>query len=345
MHSVYPDGILWQRLRMGPVQRRVEAGLDSGADAAIEAADNRATAVFAIGVALAIMIAIVACLLLLVFAALTWARAALHLPLSPYAGLLAVFAVLMLPFAALVAVDRRFGERMREGSRGERALEKGFRLYSRLGMGRGRNRIMALLGSHAGERKVVLMTVAVLAGTILAAFACYDAQRDHDRMGGYALFPAVSDILPVVESAHYDDQRDPGRDPAVPFVQGAIATGPYLRLVVPYQPRRDAPALQRDCAAAGLAGDAAHADARARGLFECLQRLHPVILDGTFLADLRYELGSDPRTDRPALVAMIDLRDLSPGRHELRIGQPPRSGADAEGPGHDDTVARIPFWR
>jgi hypothetical protein len=327
------------------VQRRVEADLDRGTDNAIEAADNRATAVFAIGVALAVMIAIVACVLLVLFAALIWARQALHLPLSPYAGLLIAFAAVMVPFAALSFVDRRFGKRLDRGGRGERMLEKGFRLYSRLGMGRGRNRIMALLGSHAGERKVVLMTVAVLAATIVIALASYDAQRNHDRMGGYALFPAAADVLPVVESAHYDDQRDPARDPAVPFVQSAIATGPYLRLVVPYQPRRDAPALQRDCAAAGLAERVAQADARARGLLGCLQRLHPVVLDGTLLSDLRYEVASDPRTDRPALVAMIDLRGLAQGRHELRIGQPPQAGSGEADPGHDDTVVRIAFWR
>ena len=68
-------------------------------------------------------------------------------------------------------------------------------------------------------------------------------------------------------------------------------------------------------------------------------------LDGTPLQDLQYEIASDPRTDRPALLAMIDVRTLAPGRHELRIARPPRGdskpGKDDEDPGFDT----IPFWR
>ena len=52
-----------------------------------------------------------------------------------------------------------------------------------------------------------------------------------------------------------------------------------------------------------------------------------------------------PRTDRPALLAMIDVRELPRGRHEIRIARPPRSDRkpdkDKPDPGYDV----IPFWR
>jgi hypothetical protein len=346
MHSVYPDGIRWERLRMGPLQRRVEAGMDHGSEAVIEAADNGATTVFAIGVALAIMIAIIAGLLLVVVGSLTWIGQALDWSIDPYLTLLALTALLMVPFGILSIVDRRYGARLPAGGAGARMLAAGFRFYARIGLGRGRNRIMALLGSHLGERKVVMLTMLVMAGTLFAAIAWYDALRHHDRFGGYALFPAAGGALPVVDAAHYDDQRDPTRDPAVPFVRSAVVTGPYLRLVVPYQPRRDTPALQRDCAAAD--DPAAAADAASTALLQCLQRLHPASLDGKPLAGLRYEVGSDARTDRPALVAMIDVRGLAHGRHELRLVQPPQTDHGGSGGKADtatDTVVRIPFWR
>ena len=86
-------------------------------------------------------------------------------------------------------------------------------------------------------------------------------------------------------------------------------------------------------------------EARAAALLACLGRLHAVSLDGRPLAELRYEASNDPRTDRPALLAMIDVRDLPPGRHELRIARPPYSDRRARknrpDPGHD----RIVFWR
>src|SRR6185369_1584519 len=54
MNSVYPGGVRWDRLRMGPIARKTTAaGL--GMDTAIELADNRATRVFGTGFGLALL--------------------------------------------------------------------------------------------------------------------------------------------------------------------------------------------------------------------------------------------------------------------------------------------------
>ena len=71
---------------------------------------------------------------------------------------------------------------------------------------------------------------------------------------------------------------------------------------------------------------------------DCLQSIHAATLDGRPVADFRYEAGTDPRTDRPALVAMVDVRAMAPGRHELRI-------AKLEPREDDDPYWVIPFWR
>ena len=82
---------------------------------------------------------------------------------------------------------------------------------------------------------------------------------------------------------------------------------------------------------------------RPAATLDCLQQLHPVSLDGKPVAMLQYDLSSDPRTDRPALLAMIDVRSLAPGRHELLVARPPvTEKQEASG---DDTPYRIPFWR
>ena len=49
MHSVYPDGIRWDRLRMGPIEREQTQRRDGDFAALIERADNRASIVFAAG--------------------------------------------------------------------------------------------------------------------------------------------------------------------------------------------------------------------------------------------------------------------------------------------------------
>jgi hypothetical protein len=142
----------------------------------------------------------------------------------------------------------------------------------------------------------------------------------------------------MLRSAYYDDQRDPLHDPATPFVQSAVIDGPYLRLTVPYRPQHDAPAQRHACVRArALAAGAARGEA----LLECLARLHAVTLDGQPLATLRYDAGSDPRTDRPALQAMVDVRALATGRHVLRVA---RGGSD-DGARAGDNADTIVFWR
>ncbi len=50
--------------------------------------------------------------------------------------------------------------------------------------------------------------------------------------------------------------------------------------------------------------------------------------------------GEDPRTDRPALLAMIDVRALAAGRHVLSVDRPPLQPGAKPAAAYD-----IPFWR
>jgi len=157
------------------------------------------------------------------------------------------------------------------------------------------------------------------------AFLGQTAVRHPELLGNFAGFPQFDSAnANAIDAAHYDDQRDPLRSRVVPFIQGAEVDGNYVRLTVPYRPDDDATAVRTRCPA--TAGDG-EGDGRALALLHCLGTLHPVTLDGKPIADLRYAVGSDPRTDRPALVAMIDVRKLPSGCHELAIAHP-RSHVD-----------------
>jgi hypothetical protein len=199
---------------------------------------------------------------------------------------------------------------------------------------------MALLASHSNERKVTISMVAVMFVIILGVSLSLKTLRDPERIGGYSLFPDRKDLpARAINSATYDQQRNPARDAAVPYVQNIVVTGPYLQVVVPYDPDRDDTALRRDCTA--MLRMTGHAG-RAAATLDCLQRLHSLLLDGKAIESLRYDIASDPRTDRPALIAMIDVRALAPGRHELQVARaiaPDDKRPEASAP------YRIPFWR
>ena len=337
MHSVYPDGVLWAKLRMGPVRREFEQHRHGSAAQSIERADNRATVVFAIGVMLASLLLHISLLVAVLFALIMAVKslAAVRVNLFVMFGL--CFACILLLLLVSRSVDRFYGHRLRQGGLPRRLLTGTFSMLSRSGIGR-RSEVMALLSSHGSERGIHLLTAGAIAVVILAVTFSLSAMKKSVHAGSYALFPYSVDDVHMLRSAYYDDQRDPLHDPAIPFIQSAVIDGSYLRLTVPYRPQHDAPAQRHACARAlALAAGAARGEA----LLDCLARLHAVTLDGRPLATLRYDAGSDPRTDRPALQAMVDVRALAAGRHVLRVAR----GSGDDGARAGDNADTIVFWR
>jgi len=256
-----------------------------------------------------------------------WAAQRLGFHPTAFNVLIAMFALLVVPVALANRIDRARGNALARDGLVRRALAVIFSLYGRAGMGRGNNPTLALMASHAGPVRMVVFTTTALLLAVTVVMTSYDVQRDPASLGQYARFPQfAAGSAQVMDAAHYDDTRNAERDPAVPYIQSAVIAGPYLRLVVPYQPASDDVALQDQCTGTG-------ADTR----LACLQRFHAVRLDGRPVA-ADFATGSDPRTDRPALVSMIDIRALAPGRHELQVSA---TSADAR-PAPPD---RIAFWR
>jgi hypothetical protein len=255
-----------------------------------------------------------------------------------------LFPVFILCFASIVLlmvlsrrIDRLFGQRLQQHGLPRRMLAAMLRVLGYSGIGR-RSEVMMLLASHGSERRINLLTVVVFAALFTTMIFGMRAMKDPVRAGSYQLFPYGVDAARSLRRSHYDDQRDPLHDPATAFVQSAVIEGAYLRLTVPYRPQLDAPAQQSHCANAMAT---AAGDARGAAMLDCLSGLHAVSLDGRPLAALHYDIGSDARTGRPALQAMIDVRSLASGRHLLRVARAPASDTADD---RDDADV-IAFWR
>jgi hypothetical protein len=337
MHSVFPEGVRWENLRSGPILRAVEEKLVADPAANIERADNRATTVFAIGVSLATMQLVLALGIVLLFPLVYGIARLFRAQVDGALVFNIVLLLIIVPWALTVLADRLVGARLNPGGRIARAMAGLLRAYARVGFGHGSSNLGLLYGRY-GRRRAGLAVG--LVGMLCIGLVMLGMLFNHEgnRFGSYALFPdfATSDTGQV-DSAHYDDQRDHLRDDPVPFVQSAVITDDYLRLVVPYWPDRDIAAQRAHCADALAVADA---KMRAVSLLQCLTRLHAVTLDGKPLADIHFDAGGDPRTRRPALVAMIDMRALAPGRHELTVTRPQRPKHP-----HDPTLDTIAFWR
>ena len=339
MHSVHPDGIRLDALDMGPIQREIEEASDTSIPERIERADNLATTVFAIGVMLATMLAGIAVVATTAYGMGVLAAAMSHGRIDALKTMIMVFCLVMVPYSVLILLDRYLAPRWPADARSRKVARTLLRGYTRIGFSRSNNTIMALLASHGGDRKAILLTTAVMFVALVGSVMSLAMLSKPDLLGNYALFPQAE--TRSVDAAHYDDQRDPARDPATPYIQSAVVAGPYLKLVVPYRPRFDEPAMRRSCASVQTASEAQQATER----LACLQRLRDASLDGKPVAGLHYEIASDPRTDRPALLAMIDVRDLPRGRHELRIARPLRADRERRQDDPDPGYDAIPFWR
>lgn len=339
VRSVFPEGVLWHRLRIGTMERELSMRSGRTADTSIERADNRATLVFAFGVMLALTL--LACsMLVLLNLLITWGLgwAGFHPTHSSY--LLMVLVLLWLvPLLLVRILDRKFGHHLPSNSKTRRLLAWVLRMYARTGFLGGFS-LARVLESRAGPRRFMWLTIAIIFPVILAVTIGINLWQSSAHIGDYGPFPQfTSENADTLNAAHYDGQRAAVHHPAVAHIQSQVITDPYVRLRVPYLPQRDNFALQHDCS--GL--PAAHgADAKARVTLACLSTWHAVALDGKPLESLHYIVSSDTATGRPALQAMIDVRALAPGRHTLRVARtPPPPGSRPD----KSRVWVIPFWR
>lgn len=77
-----------------------------------------------------------------------------------------------------------------------------------------------------------------------------------------------------------------------------------------------------------------------RARLDCLATLHDVRIDGDPVAQLRFDAFEDPDNGVEGMLAMIPVRALAHGRHELTLLAPPHP--DRASP---PLTYRIPFWR
>lgn len=348
LRSVYPEGVLWDKLARGPIYREYAQRTTPTLDQMIDRADNRASLVFAFGLLLVLM-----SLAIMLFTMLLVAISALLGQLLPdgHDGTwltLGLVLLLVLPMTTATLIDRRYGARLPPTHWLAGAMRAAYRVgawliwgpitnpilltvFSRIGIGRGN---LLMLGALYSLMAVIMLEILVRGGVVGLPGERY-----------------LADLAPARElhGINYADGRSQREAlEGAPFIPAEYIADPYLRLFVPYLPRRVDAMIARDCPAATAAitdlpeaeRDAAVA-ARTDALLACAAAtLHPVSLDGAPIEGLRYDIGQDSQSGMRGFVAMIDVRDLPRGRHQLSVSRPAREQHEEAA---DLTV--IPFWR
>jgi hypothetical protein len=346
MNSVFPGGIRWDRIKGGPIQVDIARRRIADMDAVIERADNLSTIVFAMGVGLAIGI-LPPAITVVVLYGIGVAAGALTGNTTIFFGVFMGLMVLLLaPFFVVAGIDKLRGARLDRNRGLGRWVARLLEGYAVLGFGRSGNVLLTLLGSNVGERKAAVLVMAAMLAVFGLATVGPLMRASDTRLADWDWLPEDRAGDPRdLRSSHYADLREIGHsDLNAPYLPSMVARGPWLRLVIPYDPVRHNEAIGRECGDDVTSDDTkAEAEfARRERLLACVARLHPLRLDGAPLDGIEFSFHTDADGLR-GFAAMIDVDSLAPGRHVLEIGRP----AIARDARRDEPVQpyRIAFWR
>jgi hypothetical protein len=348
MNSVFPGGIRWERMRGGPIQLEVSRRRSARMEEIIERADNLSTIVFALGVALALSIFLPAVTVALLYALSVVASDLLRMPDAVFAFFSCAFGVLLAPYFLAGQIDRFLGRRLDPARGIGRLLARVLALYDRIGFGRNANTLLTLLGSNVGERRALLLVLLAMTVVFGVAASGSIVRARGERLAEWDWLPddRAGSALDV-QAPHYADLRGAGDRKVWPYLPSMVSRGPWLALVVPYDPTRHNEAIATNCP--GLAieelDDPAAEQARRAAVLACIVKLHPASIDGRPL-QLEFRFHQAPDGLR-GFLAMIDVRALAPGAHLLEVGRP-AIARDAERDAQGDKPLqpyRIPFWR
>lgn len=330
LESVWPEGWDWSKLKFGPhslahTQRQVGTLSSS-----IDRADDRASVVFAAG---ALLVLVFVYSLILVLVSVPVSVAVTTMGEGRLSGVVVFFVVMGLLIVGIVGlplVDRLFGTRIAADSRFGRGFTRALRWVLAVSPVRWTGPVQFVFQSRVGERTLTLALAGASTTLIVVLIGGLLWRSGVVRVDGWRYFTVESTNTWSNPEWYRNSGAD--RDGLLPSIDADVITGPYLRLYLPYRPRRHNPLLDTRCTPAP---DAAASNATNAA---CVGALYTVSLNAQLLEELSYTFTRDLPSEFVGVIAYLDVRALETGRHELSI--------EAPGPDAPETITfRIPFYR
>jgi hypothetical protein len=334
MNSVYPGGIRWDRLGLGPIARERFRAHGDDMPSVIERADNRATRVFGIGFSFAMMM-LVPLVLALVAVATSVALSAAFGGEYTASVLMAIVLIVVVPWMVVAVADRRFAAQIARSPGLARVLGAVTGLYGRMGLSPRSNPLAALISSHAGRMRFGLLAALVLLPMAMLIGVQASTKRGQLPFGlNFGLSTGDPFSTTTSPNAYYADERGDGfAVTPLPHIRSRVVEGPYLEVFVPFITRLHGTALPLACPGLG------DPDRDGRLRLGCLARMIALQVDGVPVA-VPLDASTDASTGQPGMLAMIPVGALAPGRHELSLNE-----LDSRERGAKPRRYRIAFWK
>lgn len=325
LESVWPEGWNAEKLKFGPHGRLEAARMFKPLSESIDKADDRASLLFAAGTVLVTVFVFSLVMMLVsiaIGAGLSWATDG-RVPGAT--AFFAAFGLFLVVTVILTLVDRKFGTRISADSPGGRRFVAALRASMWLSPARFTGPVQFVFQTHVGERRLGAaigvaagVMAVVLLGGMVWRFGLF-------RIDGWRYFDDSPTAAAYFDPRYYRDSQAV-RDGLLPSIDAEVITGPYIKLYLPYRPRRHNPLLDTRCPQP--------TDAPA----QCVGNLYTISLGGKALTGLTFDFTRDMPSEFVGVATFLDVRDLPPGRHELTILAPPRESGDT-------LTIRIPFYR
>lgn len=356
LHSVFPNGVDWSRIRSGPHSLATSQRHHVPLPRLIDRTDNASTMVFGLGALVAMMGASIGAMTLLLVGLAALVRLLFGPWMSIDTTLYALMGLLLGPLMLAQVVDRLFGHRIPAGSLPARAIGALVSISGRFAMGRTASSMLMTFVSNVGQRKGMVLVMGSMYA--LLAFAAIERAVDNGalRLASEAYLPREGKGG-ALDPRHYADHRgEDWRYSVAPYIPSMVARGAYLPLFIPYDPEDLPPRLAATCpelprervtaaegetAADGMRGEAE----RVSALIACMAALYAVQLDGTPVVEDMMRIHTDAASGLRGLLVMIPIHDLARGAHVLTLNRLPANDEPAPETETPPERHEITFWR
>lgn len=353
LEAVFPAGVRWDSLPYGPVTKEVQRERITSLQPMIDRADRFGSIIFSTSLAMVVTFAFGG-VFTAVAAAISFGVSTLffggrHLALLYGATIVAI----LLPSFVVKTLDQRIGATLPQGSRARRWLRRGAVMSFYNAGGAAVSSVWLILFSNL-NRKVVSAALAVVFVSLFTFFIVKDVLLPAGVLtaDSYAYLPDETGPRSM-QHASYENLRPAGGSyEEAPSIQSDVVSGPYVRLFLPYLPRRLNPAMAKHCPGLpalgggglrmqGVDPTAAPAGGEERVL-RCWASLQPVKLNGQVVQP-RFRFYTHPQTGVRGVVAYLPTETMPRGENVLEIAAIQRSGDGVRRPPRAPSF--IPFWR
>jgi len=356
LQSVFPKGIRWSEMKVGPIAKDVYRSSISDMSSVIARLDNFCSIVFSAGLLL-VMVFVFSTLLAGALGGAGYGLAQLFSGGRHVSRYFFALATLFVAVPAIATVwDRRMGERYPPGSRGYRVMHRIISGAYRLNLVRFMGPMIWTLMTNVGRRRAAMLLYIAVLGLIMLSAADRLWQSDRLSTNTYDFFGTSREH--GVDYRYYENQREPGKPyPRVPSIQSDIVRDPYVKLFIPYYPRRHNVALARACPGLRpvqerglqIGAEPYAPDSLTVPALECMARMHAVTVDGAPVPNLAFSFYEQPTTGVKGVIAYIPADSLTRGRHAIGVMPVPPDPLPTDTASLRDPAWKkpfvIPFWR